>query len=369
MSVTGGAASAQRPHCPGRVRSSAMSCRGLRCSCGRRACGCDRAGAPIPAWPSARRSLLAVTIGCHVRWSTPGRSKLAKRAPRWVCDVFGELTDFGKSGWFLVPLGILLLAIAVLALAGAAALHAARARERGRAACVPVRWRLRCRACSPPSSSGSSGGRGRSSTPIRSIPLCAVRLAAGLCQPAVRPCHHRVRRGGRDRPRLAAPACADVGLCAGHRGRAGSWWWRISRATWSPAPLVGACRGAAGARLVRGAPARLHGRARRQRSRACRAPRSRASKGLPAAFSPHKKHAHFTARRCGAISGRTNQERHARKRSAAGRFRGRAGQERSRQYRAAGRRDRRRARQPAHASRSSMSTTARPTAPRRNWPA
>jgi undecaprenyl-diphosphatase len=40
---------------------------------------------------------------------------MAKGAPRWLPAVFDQLTDFGRSGWFLIPLGLLLAAIAVLA--------------------------------------------------------------------------------------------------------------------------------------------------------------------------------------------------------------------------------------------------------------
>lgn len=40
---------------------------------------------------------------------------LAKRAPSWLRDIFSKLTEFGQSDWFLVPLGILLIAIAVFA--------------------------------------------------------------------------------------------------------------------------------------------------------------------------------------------------------------------------------------------------------------
>jgi undecaprenyl-diphosphatase len=39
----------------------------------------------------------------------------AQRLPVWLVDLFNEITDFGKSGWFLVPAGILLAIIAVLA--------------------------------------------------------------------------------------------------------------------------------------------------------------------------------------------------------------------------------------------------------------
>jgi undecaprenyl-diphosphatase len=39
----------------------------------------------------------------------------ARGLPRWLIDIFGEITDFGKSGWFLWPLGLLLLALAAAA--------------------------------------------------------------------------------------------------------------------------------------------------------------------------------------------------------------------------------------------------------------
>jgi undecaprenyl-diphosphatase len=40
---------------------------------------------------------------------------MAKGAPRWLPALFDQLTDFGRSGWFLIPLGLLLAAVAVLA--------------------------------------------------------------------------------------------------------------------------------------------------------------------------------------------------------------------------------------------------------------
>jgi undecaprenyl-diphosphatase len=40
---------------------------------------------------------------------------LVKDAPEWLRNVFDEITDFGKSGWLLWPLGVALLAIAALA--------------------------------------------------------------------------------------------------------------------------------------------------------------------------------------------------------------------------------------------------------------
>ena len=38
-----------------------------------------------------------------------------RRLPPWLIATFDELTDFGRSGWFLVPIGSLLIATAVLA--------------------------------------------------------------------------------------------------------------------------------------------------------------------------------------------------------------------------------------------------------------
>jgi undecaprenyl-diphosphatase len=39
----------------------------------------------------------------------------AKRLPAWLVEGFNELTDFGKAGWFLWPVGLPLAAIALLA--------------------------------------------------------------------------------------------------------------------------------------------------------------------------------------------------------------------------------------------------------------
>jgi membrane-associated phospholipid phosphatase len=40
--------------------------------------------------------------------------RAVRHLPRWVASVFDEITDFGKSGWFLWPLGLLFLALAAL---------------------------------------------------------------------------------------------------------------------------------------------------------------------------------------------------------------------------------------------------------------
>jgi membrane-associated phospholipid phosphatase len=38
-----------------------------------------------------------------------------KRMPIWVINLFNEITDYGRSGWFLWPCGVLLIALAGLA--------------------------------------------------------------------------------------------------------------------------------------------------------------------------------------------------------------------------------------------------------------
>jgi membrane-associated phospholipid phosphatase len=44
----------------------------------------------------------------------PGVS-FARALPPWLVDTFNEITDYGRSGWFLVPLAGLILAAAILA--------------------------------------------------------------------------------------------------------------------------------------------------------------------------------------------------------------------------------------------------------------
>ena len=39
---------------------------------------------------------------------------LAGALPFWIVDAFNELTDFGKSGWFLIPIGIAIVLAAAL---------------------------------------------------------------------------------------------------------------------------------------------------------------------------------------------------------------------------------------------------------------
>lgn len=42
----------------------------------------------------------------------------ARRLPWWIATFFREITDFGKSGWFLWPIGLILVGMAILAAFG-----------------------------------------------------------------------------------------------------------------------------------------------------------------------------------------------------------------------------------------------------------
>jgi undecaprenyl-diphosphatase len=57
----------------------------------------------------------AVAIAGVMLFVDAGAVEAVKRGPHWLAEIFAGLTDFGRSGWFLVPLGILLVVIAVFA--------------------------------------------------------------------------------------------------------------------------------------------------------------------------------------------------------------------------------------------------------------
>jgi len=57
---------------------------------------------------------LALVAVAMLRLDAPGVA-LAKSLPLWVVDSFNEITDFGKSGWFLVPIGGVIVLAAILA--------------------------------------------------------------------------------------------------------------------------------------------------------------------------------------------------------------------------------------------------------------
>jgi membrane-associated phospholipid phosphatase len=94
-----------------------------------------RTGANLAAWlaliarprrvkaarllPPARRLVLgvlaAVICVAAAMWLLDGRSlAFSKTLPLVVVDTFNEITDFGQSGWFLVPLAVLIVLAALV---------------------------------------------------------------------------------------------------------------------------------------------------------------------------------------------------------------------------------------------------------------
>jgi len=74
----------------------------------------------VQAWPLSARDL-AIAVGISIAAILflmvavdAAVTRSVAHLPRWVVSVFDEITDYGKSGWFLWPLGILFLLLAAL---------------------------------------------------------------------------------------------------------------------------------------------------------------------------------------------------------------------------------------------------------------
>src|SRR6476660_3257955 len=75
---------------------------------------------PVRVWPLSPRDL-AIAAGISVAailflmvFVDAAMTRSVAHLPLWVVAVFDEITEFGKSGWFLWPLGILFLVLAAL---------------------------------------------------------------------------------------------------------------------------------------------------------------------------------------------------------------------------------------------------------------
>jgi undecaprenyl-diphosphatase len=68
-----------------------------------------------PAKPLIVTALIATGIFLAVLVLFDSAASIAAaKWPRWLIDLFDFITDFGKSGWFLWPLGLVFLALAAL---------------------------------------------------------------------------------------------------------------------------------------------------------------------------------------------------------------------------------------------------------------
>jgi undecaprenyl-diphosphatase len=58
---------------------------------------------------------VATAVFLFLAWTLDAAaSRGASQLPRWIIDLFDDITDFGKSGWFLWPLGLLFLGLAAV---------------------------------------------------------------------------------------------------------------------------------------------------------------------------------------------------------------------------------------------------------------
>jgi len=58
---------------------------------------------------------IAVAVFAFLMMTTDAAAiRGARHLPQWVVSVFREITEFGKSGWFLWPLGLLFVALAAM---------------------------------------------------------------------------------------------------------------------------------------------------------------------------------------------------------------------------------------------------------------
>ena len=56
---------------------------------------------------------VSIAVFLFLAWTLDAAvSRAAGRLPHWIVVLFDDITDFGKSGWFLWPLGLLFVALA-----------------------------------------------------------------------------------------------------------------------------------------------------------------------------------------------------------------------------------------------------------------
>jgi membrane-associated phospholipid phosphatase len=75
-----------------------------------------RANQVAPAWRrvAAMAVVVAILIAAAMVWIDAPAFRMVVELPAWAKEVFDEVTDLGRGGWPLIPLGTLLLAASVL---------------------------------------------------------------------------------------------------------------------------------------------------------------------------------------------------------------------------------------------------------------
>jgi undecaprenyl-diphosphatase len=73
-------------------------------------------GAFVPSWQRylGYLALAALAIVAAMAWVDAPSTALVARLPFWFVEFFDVITDFGRSGWFLIPLGLIVIALAAL---------------------------------------------------------------------------------------------------------------------------------------------------------------------------------------------------------------------------------------------------------------
>ena len=178
-----------------------------------------RGGTTVGSRDGRRAALLAgaalaaffLCMVCSTRAVRSAPSADCRLACAWFFD---QITDYGKSGWFLWPLGVLLVVLAVLPRSRLT--HVA---QRVLAA-VMVRVGFLFLAIGVPglfiNIVKQIIGRARPLVPGNVDPFVVrpVQLERGLCQPAVRARHDRILGAGGVRIAMAARAGGDLDLRA-----------------------------------------------------------------------------------------------------------------------------------------------------------
>jgi undecaprenyl-diphosphatase len=111
MTATGGVAAGNHPR---RLRQFASNLLATLATLMRKP---RRGGGRPPSWRTLRRfvigALVTIAAVAAAMAFIDGRAvNVARNLPPWLTATFDEITDFGKSGWFLMPAGFLLIVIA-----------------------------------------------------------------------------------------------------------------------------------------------------------------------------------------------------------------------------------------------------------------